>query len=80
MREPRPSSGRRAARADIAVLLFRFVFGFLLGGIVFLFLSWIGGVPVYVSGPIPFFMGFCAMIWGDRFLETLARWIGRLPG
>jgi hypothetical protein len=66
-------------KADLVVLLLRFVVGFLLGGILFLCLSLVGGLPLEISGPIPFIVGLLAMIWGDKFILAFMKLLGNLP-
>ena len=63
---------------DLVVLLLRFVVGSFLGGILFLCFSLVGGLPLKISGPIPFIVGLLAVIWGDKFIvafmKLLANW------
>ena len=66
-------------KVDSVVLLLRFVVGFFLGGILFLCLSLVWGLPLKISGPIPFIVGLLAMIWGDKFIIGFVKLLGNWP-
>jgi hypothetical protein len=69
----------RQLKVDAVVLLFRFLVGFLLGGILFFCLSFGGEIPLKISGPIPFIVGLIAMIWGDKFILAFLKILDKLP-
>jgi hypothetical protein len=66
-------------KVDLVVLLLRFVVGFFFGGILFLCLSLVGGMPLKISGSIPLLVGLLAMIWGDKFIIGFMKLLGNWP-
>jgi len=70
--------GRRWMKPDFVGLLLRFIVGLFLEGILVLCVSLVWGLPLIISGPIPFLVGLLTMIWGDKFIiafmKLLANW------
>lgn len=55
-------------RTDFIVLIFRFVFGIVIGSILALwFVLWLS-VPLDIAGLFIFTVGICATVWGDKFI------------
>jgi len=64
-------------KMDITVLILRFIFGAILGGLLtglmVMTVIWLGDlklmkVVLMIGGAISFLVAICSTIWGDRFL------------
>ncbi|MFN8008889.1 MAG: hypothetical protein U0V70_18060 [Terriglobia bacterium] len=63
----------------MTTLIIRFLVGFLLGGILFLCLSFIWGIPLGIGGGLPFVIGVLSMIYGEKFILAFVRLLSNWP-